>query len=118
MASVNHYKCKCGTIFNERDAHEERVLDQVTEFWGEKQVHYIINLLCPQCGENDMDDFKPCEGCEIEEAVDGDDWCVMCMQALGEDHPDPERLAAAAERHRDARREDLLDTIVDIARGQ
>jgi hypothetical protein len=110
---VRYYKCSCGEVFKEYQALVRVEYDR-SEFWGQVQTRAIECLLCPKCGESDMDDFQPCKaGCE-EEAMEGDDYCVLCSEAIEEDHPSPEKIARAQERIAD----EVLELVVNIARTQ
>lgn len=74
--SLNFYKCQsCGHTFPDGDG--KRVKDHLGV--TDPYPVYVTYIGCPECECEDLDDWSPCEGCDENEALEGEDYCAECI---------------------------------------
>lgn len=68
----------CGHIFSE-PALGPRECEGHSEAWGVRQREYSRPEQCPECESKNFKEFRACSGCNEEEAIKGDDFCLKCI---------------------------------------
>lgn len=107
MTVLRCQKWNCLHVFKERDAKVKRVCDGPEEFWGVTILSYSYENRCPVCYGSQLDEVWLCIDCGENTQEEGFDRCMGCQE---------QHEVASAEHEADSRRDDLLTTIVDIAR--
>ena len=109
MDNLSRLQCqRCRHIFHERDASVKRVCYGPEEAFGVKLTEWGYENRCPECFSAHLDEVWICADCGENTQEEGFDRCAGCQE---------QREVATAEHAADSEHEQLLDTIIDIARG-